>query len=165
MFEFLASGVFGSIVGGVFRLIPEAIKYFDKKNERAHELSMFQERMSLEKMRGEQKLDEIRELHQESIDTGVLSAFSAAIEGQTQMAVAAGGWAAKLSALVRPLITYWVWFLYSTSLLVLIWTTWTVTKDPEQIAKLVLTPDFITLLCGITNFWFLDRMLHKRGLR
>ena len=39
MLEFLDSGIFGGMLGGVFRLVPEVFKYFDKKNERAHELS------------------------------------------------------------------------------------------------------------------------------
>lgn len=41
MFEVLSGGLLGSIFGGVFRLAPEVLKFFDKKNEREHELAMF----------------------------------------------------------------------------------------------------------------------------
>jgi len=41
MLEFLGSGLFGSLFGGLFRLAPELLKYFDKANERKHELAMF----------------------------------------------------------------------------------------------------------------------------
>ena len=41
MFEILGGGIFGSLLGGIFRLAPEVLKYFDKKNERQHELAMF----------------------------------------------------------------------------------------------------------------------------
>ena len=32
MFELLGGGVIGSLLGGVFRLAPEVLKFFDKKN-------------------------------------------------------------------------------------------------------------------------------------
>ena len=38
MFEFIGSGILGSLFGGIFRLAPEILKFFDKKNERDHEL-------------------------------------------------------------------------------------------------------------------------------
>ena len=41
MFEILGGGIFGSLLGGIFRLAPEVLKFFDKKNERQHELAMF----------------------------------------------------------------------------------------------------------------------------
>lgn len=40
MFE-LASGLLGSLFGGLFRLAPEVFRFFDRKDERAHELKMF----------------------------------------------------------------------------------------------------------------------------
>ena len=59
MFELLGGGIFGSLLGGVFRLVPEVLKSFDKKNERSHELSMFDKQCDVEKTRGVQKLSEI----------------------------------------------------------------------------------------------------------
>jgi len=58
MFELLGGGLLGSIFGGLFRLAPEVLKFLDKKNERQHELSMFQLQTDLEKMRGEFKMEE-----------------------------------------------------------------------------------------------------------
>ena len=52
MFELLGGGVIGSVLGGVFRLAPEVLKFFDKKNERLHELSMFSRQCELEQLRG-----------------------------------------------------------------------------------------------------------------
>ena len=53
MLEFLSSGLFGSLFGGLFRLAPELLKYFDKANERKHELAMFGLQTDLEKQRGQ----------------------------------------------------------------------------------------------------------------
>jgi hypothetical protein len=58
MLDILGGGVIGSIFGGLFRLAPEVLKLFDKKNERQHELAMFQLQTDLEKVRGEFKVEE-----------------------------------------------------------------------------------------------------------
>jgi hypothetical protein len=162
--DFLSSGILGSLLGGLFRLAPELMKLWDRANERKHEREMFGMQVDLEKQRGDQKLAEIGASHQMAVDTGVLDAFKLAIEQQTELAKAAGGLVAKASAAVRPLLTYWIWTLYSAAFLTLLWVTWQVTHDPKQLATLVLTGDFIALLCGITNYWFMDRTLAKRGL-
>lgn len=164
MVELLGGGIIGSLIGGLFRLAPEVLKWLDKKDERAHELAMFDRQCTLERERGAQKLAEIGAQRDMAIDSGVMDAFSAAINQQTEMVKAAGGWAAKASAAVRPLVTYWVWTLYSAAFITLLWITWQVTRDPAQLVKLVLTADFMAILGGITNYWFLDRTLAKRGL-
>lgn len=41
MLDILSGGLLGSIFGGIFRMAPEVLKFFDKKNERMHELNMF----------------------------------------------------------------------------------------------------------------------------
>jgi hypothetical protein len=164
MIELLGGGVLGGLIGGLLRLAPEFIKWWDRKDERKHELDMFRQRCELEKHRGDQRMAEIGAQREADVDTGVLSAFQAAIDSQAQMATAAGGWAAKISAAVRPILTYWAWTLYSVAFLMLLWITWQVTRDPVQIVRLVLTADFMALLAGITNYWFLDRTLSKRGL-
>lgn len=59
MFDLLGGGILGSLLGGVFRLAPEVLKWMDKKNERGHELLMFSQQCQLEQLRGSQKLAEI----------------------------------------------------------------------------------------------------------
>ena len=108
MLELLSGGIFGSLIGGIFRLAPEVLKFFDKKNEREHELNMFNRQCELEQIRGQQKLAEIGAERDKAIDVGVMDAFNAAINQQAEMVKAAGGWSAALSASVRPVVTYWV---------------------------------------------------------
>ena len=110
MFEILSSGLLGSIFGGLFRLAPEVLKFFDKKNEREHELLMFSRQCELEQLRGQQKLAEIGAQREAAVDVGVMDAFNSAIQQQAEMVKAAGGWVASLSASVRPVVTYWVLF-------------------------------------------------------
>lgn len=164
MLEVLGGGIFGSLLGGIFRLAPEVLKWLDKKNERQHELAMFQRQCELEAQRGQQKLAEIGAQREAAIDAGVMDAFNAAIQQQTEMVKAAGGWVASLSASVRPVVTYWIlgtwtavhcWYGYQG---------YASGLDATEVFKLMMSPDFSALVSGTLNYWFLDRTLAKRGL-
>ena len=164
MLELLSGGIFGSLLGGIFRLAPEVLKFFDKKNERNHELLMFQRQCDLEQIRGQQKLAEIGAARDAAIDVGVMDAFNAAINQQAEMAKAAGGWAASLSASVRPVVTYWVILLWSFVHLWYAWNAWTNGAPPKEVFMTMMTADFMALVSGTINYWFLDRTLKQRGL-
>ena len=164
MLDVLSGGILGSIFGGLFRMAPEVLKFFDKKNERQHELLMFTRQCELETLRGQQKLAEIGAQREAAIDVGVMDAFQSAIEQQATMVKAAGGWAASLSASVRPVLTYWVLFVWSFIHVWFAWNAWITGAPPVEVFKIMMSPDFSALLAGTINFWFLDRTLAKRGL-
>jgi len=164
MFEVLSGGIFGSLIGGLFRLAPEVLKWLDKKDERAHELLMFQRQCDLEQLRGQIKLNEIGAQRDAAIDVGVMDAFGAAIQSQTEMVKSAGGWAASLSASVRPVVTYWVLLIWSFAHLWFAFCAWEDNNNPIEVFKVMMSPDFSALVAGTLNFWFLDRTLAKRGL-
>ena len=164
MLDLLGGGIFGSLLGGLFRLAPEVLKWMDKKNERAHELRMFEQQCQLETLRGQQKMAEIGAQREATVDTGVMDAFNSAVEQQTEMVKAAGGWAASLSASVRPVVTYWILLLWSFTHIWFAWTAWLAGAPPETVFKLIMSADFAALVSGTLNYWFLDRTLAKRGL-
>jgi hypothetical protein len=164
MVELLSGGILGGIFGGIFRLAPEVLKFFDKKNERGHELAMFDRQCDLEKVRGQQKLAEIGAQREAAVDVGVMDAFNAAINQQAEMVKASRGWAASLSASVRPVVTYWVLLLWSIIHAVFMWNAWAAGAAPMEVFKQVMSPDFAALLSGTINYWFLDRTLKQRGL-
>ena len=164
MLELLSGGIFGSLLGGLFRLAPEVLKFLDKKNERGHELEMFDRQCQLEAQRGQQRMDEIGAQHEATVDAGVMNAFNSAIESQTEMAKAAGGFAASLSASVRPVVTYWILFIWSGVHLWMGYSSWIAGLDPAEVFKLMMSADFSALVAGTLNYWFLDRTLAKRGL-
>lgn len=164
MFEILSGGVLGSLLGGIFRLAPEVLKWLDKKDERAHERLMFEQQCSLETLRGQQKLAEIGAVREATVDAGVMNAFNSAIEQQTEMVKAAGGWVASLSASVRPIVTYWILALWSFVHVWFAWNAWSTGAAPDVVFKLMMSGDFAALVSGTLNYWFLDRTLSKRGL-
>lgn len=164
MLDILSGGLLGSIFGGIFRMAPEVLKWMDKKNERAHELNMFKFQCDLEQQRGAQKLAEIGAVREAAIDVGVMGAFNNAITQQAQMVKAAGGWVASLSASVRPVVTYWVLFVWSFIHVWFAYNAWLNGAPATEVFRTMMTPDFSALLSGTINYWFLDRTLSKRGL-
>ncbi len=97
-----AAQVYGITATLTVRL-QEVLKFFDKKNERLHEMAMFSRQCELEQIRGQMKLAEIGAQREAAVDVGVMDAFNAAINQQAEMVKAAGGWAASLSASVKVL--------------------------------------------------------------
>lgn len=164
MFEILGGGIFGSLLGGIFRLAPEVLKYFDKKNERQHELAMFDKQCDLEKVRGQIRLEEIGAQRDMAVDVGVMDAFKAAIDQQTEMAKAAGGWVASLSASVRPVMTYYLLLLYGVAKTASIALAYAAGQPMLEVLKEAWGVDDMALLSGVVNYWILDRTLAKRGL-
>ncbi len=164
MFEILGGGIVGSLLGGIFRLAPEVLKYFDKKNERQHELAMFDKQCDLEKVRGQIKLEEIGAQRDMAVDVGVMDAFKAAIDQQTEMAKAAGGWVASLSASVRPVMTYYLLLLYGVAKTASIVLAYSAGQPMLEVLKEAWSVDDMALLSGVVNYWILDRTLAKRGL-
>ena len=164
MLDILGGGLLGSIFGGLFRLAPEVLKFLDRKNERLHELKMFEQQCQLEQMRGAQKLQEIGAQHGMAVDVGVLDAFKSAMDQQTEMVKAAGGWVASLSASVRPVVTYWILFIWSFVHIWFAWNAWLQGMPPVVVFKTAMSPDFAALVAGTINYYFMNRTLEKRGL-
>jgi len=125
---------------------------------------MFKFQCDLEAQRGQQKLAEIGAQREAAIDVGVMDAFQSAIEQQTEMVKAAGGWVASLSASVRPVVTYWILALWSFVHIWLSYNAWITGMPPLDVFKVMMSADFAALVSGTLNYWFLDRTLAKRGL-
>lgn len=164
MIELLGGGVIGSLLGGLFRLAPEVLKWLDRKNERSHELQMFDRQCKLEAQRGEQKLAEIGAQREAAVDSGVLAAFRSAIEQQGKMVEAAGGWAAKLSASVRPVMTYYILALYGAVKACVVISAMAGGQSIVEVLPSVWGADDMAVFAGVVNYYFLDRSLMKRGL-
>ena len=154
----------GSLLGGVFRMVPEFLKWLDRKDERKHELAMFDNQLKADTLKIEagQKLAEL-----EANKSVGLAEIQGLIEGVRAQAVKSGvRWVDGLSSLMRPLITFWwVIVLYSTALtaqfIVLLQAG---TPGVEAIVRLWGT-DEKAIVASIIGFWFVDRSLRKSGLK
>lgn len=159
MLEFAASGILGSIFGGLFRLAPEVLKFFDRKDDRKHELAMYGLQIDLEKTKGEIRIDE------KYVDYSIAQtqAIQTAFEGQAKEAAASYRWVAALSALVRPMVTYILFGMYVAFKITIIVHAVNSGANWIDIAKNHWTPDDFAMLNMILTFWFLGRSIEKRG--
>lgn len=157
MFELLGGGLLGSIFGGLFRLAPEVLKFFDKKNERQHELAMFTLQTDLEKMRGEFRVEERYVDH--SVDQ--LDAIQEAFKEQSATASNSYKWVAAASALVRPSITYVLFSLYVLVKAIAISYAITQGAHWKDVLPTNWTTEDFGMLNMILTFWFVGRAIEK----
>jgi len=156
-----AATLLGGLLGGVFRLAPEVLKWLDGKNVRAHELAMFDKQLAADRVRGDQALAQTQAQGQITLDAAGLEALKEAIRGQSQLTGVK--WVDALNQLMRPIITcQWVVLLYPAYLVA----TWGVLVAEGTTRAAAMTQVFGTdekaICAGIINFWFLDRVLRKR---
>ena len=157
MFELLGGGLLGSIFGGIFRLAPEVLKFLDKKNERQHELSMFQLQTDLEKMRGEFKMEE------KYVDYSIqqMDTIKAAFQEQAETAKAAGWFVAAISALVRPGITWCLFFMYAAVKAAALVIAFQTGANWMEVVTKCWDEDDFALFTMVLTFWFVGRSLER----
>lgn len=151
----------GSLFGGLFRLAPELMKWLDKKDERAHELAMFDKQLEADKLRSEQKINEIEAQGQVTLDAAGLAALQEAIKAQGQLTGVK--WVDACSSIMRPLITFWWVIVLSTLAEICMFYQLVHAGVPAVDSVLKLWgPEEKATVAGIINFWFLDRVIRKR---
>ena len=147
----------GGLLGGLFRLAPEVIRLFDAKNERSHQLKMVEAEMAFAKLNAE------REMHQTNAAMTVaeLDAMGAALKEQGQTARSAGWFVAAISALVRPLVTYWFVIMYSVVKIVSIQMAVAAGGLWKDVLVSSWTPEDASLLMLVLTFWFVGRVYER----
>ncbi len=162
MWETLAGGV----VGGALRLIPEALTFFDKKNDRKHELAMLDKQVAADTLRGSQALEKTKVEGDISQTVKGMEAFVEAVKGQAKPLENTGSkWINFVNGLnqsVRPVIAYLLVSAYLTIKImgcVALWQDGVVAMD---IAKIMYTEDDQAILAGVLNFYFLNRVFDKK---
>jgi hypothetical protein len=149
----------GGLLGGLFRLAPEVLKWIDRAGERRHELAMQDKALEFEKLRGAQRMAEIGAAAEATWNTGALEALRSAVRSQGRKTGVR--WADALSTSVRPVITYLLVAMYCAVKV----TTFVGSVQagsgfgPALLATWVDADQ--ALLSGILNYWFLNRTLEK----
>ena len=149
--------ILGGLMGGVFRILPEVLKLFDRVNERKHELELLKTEMEFAKIRGEIMMKQAEAV----MTVAELDAMSEAIKEQGQTARAAGKFVAALSALVRPLVTYWFVGFYSFVKMLTISLALEQNANWKEVIVNAWTADDAAILMMILTFWFVGRIWDK----
>lgn len=138
----------GTTLGGVLRLAPEVLGFFDRKNERKHELSVMAASLEADKSKAASAKDLAVTEGQYAYD---LKAAEALIEATKSANVRTGiAWVDALTSSVRPVVTY---------LLVLGYLGFKIQAVGAG-AEFWGTED-TTLLGTVIGFWFVNRTLEK----
>lgn len=156
----------GGVVGAITRSVPAVLEFVDKRNERQHEREMFKQQIEADRLRATQEYDQTKLAGDVNFKLADVQALSAALDGQAKMAAAAGGWAATLSAAVRPITTFQLVFLYMMAKLATFVLLCTVAHDATAVLegiKALYTEADSGLLAGVLAFWYMDRTLAKRA--
>ena len=150
----------GTLFGGLFRMAPEVLKWMDRKDERAHELSMFDKQLEADKLKGDQQLAQINAQADANIGAAEIQAI---IEATKAQAVQTGiKWVDALNALVRPLL--------AMQWLILLWPAVIVAgfalaiqhgTDPLVALKAAFGVDEKAMAASVASFWLVDRSLRK----
>ena len=149
----------GGLLGGIFRLAPEVLKWLDRKGERGHELAMQDKALEFEKLRGAQRMAEIGAAADAAWTTGAIDALKEAVGAQGKLSGVR--WVDGLSSSVRPVITYWFMALYCAAKTAAF--VGAVDADVEWIAAIqaAWTEADQALWAGVLNFWFLGRVFER----
>ena len=151
--------LFGSLFGGLFRLAPEILKWLDRKDERKHELDMMSAEKDIAIAKGEIALRE-DQIHYGEVE---LEALKGAYQEQAATATAAGKFVAGLSALVRPVVTFWFVILYSLVKLANMSVAFSHGADWRSVLITCWTADDMAILNFILTFWFVGRTIEKKN--
>lgn len=147
----------GGVFGGLLRLAPEALKFFDRKNERKHELSMLEAEGRIAKEKAEAAMRET----EARMTMAELDAIGEALKEQGSTAQAAGKIVAGISALVRPFVTYLFVIAYATVKIA----AFGIAVEQGGEWKAVLTTmwgsDDVAVLNMILSFWFVGRVYER----
>jgi len=157
MFDLLSGGLLGSIFGGLFRLAPEVLKFLDKKNERAHELNMFQLQTDLEKMRGEFKMEE------KYVDYSIqqMDTIKEAFKEQAQTAKEAGWFASFITAVTRPGLTWIAFGVYVAVKAAGLTIAFQTNANWAEVLTKSYDEDDFAMLNMMLTFWFVGRSIEK----
>lgn len=153
----LGSSILGGALGGLFRLAPEVLKYFDRKGERAHELSMQDKQLEFAKLQGSLKIQEAQ-IQADAID---ISALKDVLVAQAQLT--GNKFIDFINSFVRPYLAYSLSFLYFGVKITYGIALFQSGASAYDIARALYTPDDQALFWGIVNFYFLDRVIRAKS--
>lgn len=154
----IESAVLGGLLGGITRMVPEVLNFFDRKNERKHELSLGDQQKELITIQGHLKLDS----EQLAADSAQVTAGINAVSEAYKSMKTGFKFADTVSALVRPWVTFIIFHVY---ILVKVAAYVQLQKSGivwETAVQTIWGPEDVTMLSGIVNFWFLGRVFEKK---
>lgn len=156
--------------GGVMRLLPELVAFFNKTTDNAHELAMLDKQIAADQARAAAQIQTQQALAATQLQMtetqGDINAAIAQLAAQqaantSQMQKVGVVWIDALNFLVRPLTTYYFLAFYGgvKAAMVMIAIS---RPDPWTAIIGCWTDEDRAILSGILSFWFVGRVLDKK---
>lgn len=151
----------GTLFGGLFRMAPEILKWMDRKDERKHELSMFDKQLEADRQRAEQA----QQLAETQGNTSVgLAEIQALIEGTKAQAVQTGiKFIDGFSAAIRPLMAL-QWLIILWPAVIVAGFIIAVQHGTDVLLALqgAFGKEEKAMASSIASFWLVDRSLRSK---
>jgi len=147
------TALLSTLLGFLSSGIPHLLDYFKSRQDNAHELAMLQMQIEAAKIEAQGKIQVAEYQSAASIDVAEQQRFMAE-------AVSTGiHWVEAVRATVRPVITYWIFGLYT---MVKVWQYQMIAHPalPWQLQTLW-TEDDAAILCAVVAFHFGSRSFNK----
>ena len=155
--------ILGIVSGSIARLAPEVIKYFDSKNERKHELALGEQSLRLTEMQQKGQLAIADRTAEQAQFVAAMEAMQKGIEAQGKPSGVK--WIDGLAASVRPVITYWVFFLYAAVKTAMVGIAIETQANAQEALAVAWTAADDAMLSAILTFWFIGRVWERKEPR
>jgi hypothetical protein len=146
--------------GGLMRLLPEVMSFFNKKTDNQHELNMLDRQIELEKTKTAGHIQEISLSGDISETLALLDTQKEALKGQMQ--ITGIRFVDALNFLVRPITTYYLLLLYGIAKVALFILAVHSEMSVELLIGKVYDEEDKAILSGILAFWFVGRSIDKK---
>jgi hypothetical protein len=153
----IESALLGGILGGVARMVPEVLKFWDRKSERKHEILLGDQQYKLIQLQGNTRLAETQMV----ADANQIVAGVDAIKTAYQTMKTGFKFADTVSSLIRPFITIVVFGGWVAVKVAAFMTLSHAGIDWNVAIQTLWGESDWVLLGGVTNFWFLSRVFEK----
>ena len=150
----------GTLFGGAFRLAPEVMRLWDRKNERAHEAVMLDKQIAADTL----KAQAAQQLAQTQADTQIgMGELDALVEATKAQATMTGvRWVDALNQLIRPLLAL-QWLIVLWPSVVVAGFLFSIQDGIPALAAMAgaFGTEEKALASSIASFWLVDRSLRK----
>ena len=146
--------------------LPKLLDFFQDKQDKKHELALAQIQMQMQleaQKAGFQAQERVEEIHTEQIQIQ-----TQATERQTlyahdiEIGKGASQWVINARAMVRPTITYGLFFLLVAIDIAGVWYAWTMDVPFPDMMKLIWGDDTQIIWASVVSFWFGTQAFSKK---
>lgn len=163
----IAETLVGTLLGGVLRLVPEGLKFWESKDDKKHELAMAELNLRTLELQAKNQMDFRRLDGDISLAAADINALVEANKAQAAMVVNTGiKWVdaliVGLNALMRPVLVYYYAAMYAAVKVAVFCTYLTDGVNWKDSMLILWGPEDASVWASICAYVFLDRTLRKK---